>query len=251
MSEHNYVSRKKTSFFSISQSGQRNHDLKPRDAQRTAVLKIESDGPTGCLPCYGSETSRITTKPIVRSRHGPQEDANRFQFARLKRLIEVVNFEQGIACSVIDSAHDSGVRSGWQPKHDCRIKGIWRREVVPLDIDGITVALPVVVAGDRRSARVVDRKGGIAKRLVYPKRSQRWAKGAHDDGPASHVSNNEPANEKVIARADESAAANVGQFRGVSRRVEAVNLRQANAFGAVSSPHDRGIGARHQCLQSG
>ena len=71
--------------------------------------------------------------------------------------------------------------------------------------------------------------------MAYTKRSQRWAKGAHNDGRALHVSNDEPTNKHVIARADGTAAADVRQLR-VGFRREIVNLGQANALGVDSFP---------------
>src|SRR4029077_20849790 len=92
-----------------------------------------------------------------------QESEDKSQTCGRKKLIEGGNFQERITRSAIGSAHDSSIRSGGQPKHDCRIERIWRREPVPLDEDGVAVALPVVIGRDRRSVGVVDCENGIAE----------------------------------------------------------------------------------------
>src|SRR6476620_12729848 len=137
-------------------------------------------------------------------------------------------------------------------KHDCRFKSIRRREPVPLDVDGVIVVLPVVVGSDRRSVGVVDCENGIAERLAYTKGTQRGTKGAHDDGCASHVSNNKSTNEHVIACVNETATADVPQFRVKPGPVKFVNFGQGSPLGYVLSGHHHGVGAGGQVrLQSG
>src|SRR5215211_6587537 len=113
--------------------------------------------------------------------------------------IQLVNLHKCIACSVIRSAHNCCVCSCRQAKHNGRFKRIWRREPVLLNVDGVIIVLPVVIAGDLSSSRVVNCENGITERVTYPERTQRWAKGAHDDCRTSHVPYDKPANKQVVA----------------------------------------------------
>src|SRR4030095_11863400 len=100
-----------------------------------------------------------------------QEGEDKSQNCGRKKLIEAINFQERIARSAIGSPHDSSIRSGGQSKHYCRIERIWRRESIPLDEDGVAVALPVVIGRDRRSVGIVDCENGIAERSGYTKRA--------------------------------------------------------------------------------
>ena len=113
-------------------------------------------------------------------------------------------------------------------KHDCRFKSIRRGESIALYVAGVIAILPIIVGGNRRSVRVVNCQDGIAKRLAYTKGSQRRAKGAHNDSPASHVSNNKSTNKHVIACADKTATTDVPQFRVKPGPEKIVNFGQGN-----------------------
>src|SRR6267378_7791662 len=102
--------------------------------------------------------------------------------------MENVDFGQANACNVIGSAHDGGISSRGQVKHECRFQRIWRRESILLDVDRVNIVLPVVVGCDDRASRVVDRQYGIAYYSAHAVRSERWAKGAHDDRRLFYVS---------------------------------------------------------------
>ena len=72
-------------------------------------------------------------------------------------LRELVNFDQGITCRAISSAYDGGICSCGQMKHECRVERVWRGESILRGKDNVVgIALPVVVARNNRSFRVVD-----------------------------------------------------------------------------------------------
>ena len=72
-------------------------------------------------------------------------------------LRELVNFDQGITCRAISSAYDGGIFSCGQVKHECRVERIWRGESILREKDNVVgIALPVVVARNNRSFRIVD-----------------------------------------------------------------------------------------------
>ena len=72
-------------------------------------------------------------------------------------LRELVNFDQGITCRAISSAYDGGICSCGQVKHECRVERIWRGESILREQENVVgIALPVVVARNNRSFRIVD-----------------------------------------------------------------------------------------------
>src|SRR5436190_21673706 len=134
-------------------------------------------------------------------------------------------------------------------KHNGRFQRIRRSESVLLDVDGVIVVLPVVVGCDKSSVRIEDRQHGIAERIAYAERTERWAKGADNHGPASHVSNDESTDEHVIACTYETAPADVPQLGVKSRGGDFVHLGQADPLGPVLTSNHYGVGARGQvCL---
>ena len=76
--------------------------------------------------------------------------------------MEGIDFGQANACTAIGSAHDGGICSCGQVKHECRFRRIWRCESIPLNVDRINIILPVVVARDGSASLVVDCQYGIA-----------------------------------------------------------------------------------------
>src|SRR5205823_1973198 len=165
-------------------------------------------------------------------------------------LIERIDFYQSNACTAVGSALDGGISSGRQVQHECRFQRIWRCECLLLDVDGVNIVLPVVVARDHSAARVVDRQFWIAQHSAHTVRSERWTNGAYDHSRTVYVSNDKPTDKYIIARADRTAGAGVRQLRtGFGREI--VKFNQGNPLTQVLSSNYHGIGARRQGPKSG
>ncbi len=72
----------------------------------------------------------------------------------LRRLIEIVHFDQGNTGRIADAAHDSRVIAGRERRDDCRFAIISRRECAGVDLRLLRTA-PIIIYHERSAAPVM------------------------------------------------------------------------------------------------
>jgi len=127
-----------------------------------------------------------------------------------------------------------GVGAGPEIGNDDGLKAMHRRQAEPLDVFHIVALGPVVVRGQSSAVRVAHLQSRIHGLIVQPAEvSETWTEPADNDVIASDLlSHREAGDDHVVTAAGKGAGGEVGQFR-VSRQVEVVDFKNANAGAAV------------------
>ena len=156
-------------------------------------------------------------------------------------LLEIVSLDEPHPSRVVLPAHNGGVVAGRKSLNESglQIVGWWNGRGLNLGLlaAAIGARLPVVVGGNQRPAAVPQLQGRIAQGVCD---RNRWPQRPHDDSggiAAASSTNNEPADQDIIAGIHKPARADVRRL-GVRALPQIVNLDQPHAGSSVLARKD-------------